>query len=471
MFRSPGVLFDEHSIAHLERKHPLMSHSQASLDFPLLARRTVQVGFTGGNLSSDGGLLLLAQLDRRIGLTEWAAGCIRDWRLPERVKHSLLDLLRQRIYQIAAGYEDCNDADALRRDPALKVAVGRAPVSDPDLASQPTLSRLEQMVSEAECAAMNEVLFWHFLQLPRKAPREVVLDMDASEDPTHGQQELALFNAHYGGYCYLPQFVFARVPREGEEYLVSAELPETHTKEVDILLATLQRLVEGLRARWPGVKVVFRADAWYAVPEIYDWCEDRGVAYAIGLPANPVLDRESHGWRQDAATAAANSPGGSARRFGEFPYQAETWRRQRWVVVKAEQTALGPNRRYVVTEGLRGKPRQRYQFYCGRGESENRLKEMKGSIQFDRLSCMDFASNKVRLVLYCLAYVLFQRLRRVARGTGLGRAQVERLRLALIKIAARVKASLRRVQVELCSSCPSQALWRLLARRLGVAPG
>jgi Transposase DDE domain group 1 len=471
MFRLPGVHSVDRQTERIERKHPPMADSSAILTFPLLSRKPVQAAFTGGNLSSDGGLLLLAQLDQRIGLTERAAGCLRDWRLPKRVQHPLLDLLRQRVYQIAAGYEDCNDADSLRRDPALKAAVGRSPVSDPDLASQPTLSRLEQMVSEAECAAMNEVLLWHFLQLPRKAPREVLLDVDSSEDPTHGQQELALFNTHYGGYCYLPLFVFARVPGEGEEYLVSAELPETHGKEVDLLLATLQRLVDGLRARWPGVRVVFRADGWFAMPEIYDWCDDHGVAYAIGLPANPVLDRESQGWREDAAAAAANSPSGKARRFGEFRYQAQSWRRERWVVVKAEQTGLGPNRRYVVTEGLRGTPRERYRFYGGRGESENRLKEMKGSIHFDRLSCMDFASNKVRLMLYCLAYVLFQRLRRVARGTGLGRAQVEQLRLALIKIAARVKESLRRVQVELCSSCPSQALWRLLARRLGVAPG
>jgi len=447
-----------------------MSHSQASLDFPLLARKPVQASFTGGNLTSDGGLLLLAQLDRKIGLTEHVAECLREWRMLERVKHSLLDLLRQRVYQIAAGYEDCNDADTLRSDPALKVAVGRGPTRAPDLASQPTLSRLEQTVSEAECAAMNEVLLWHFLQVPRKAPREVVLDMDASEDPTHGQQELALFNTHYGGYCYLPQFVFATVPGEGEEYLVSAELPETHTKEVDMLLATLERLAAGLRARWPGAKIVFRADAWYAVPEIYDWCEDHGVAYAIGLPTNAVLDRESRGWQRDAAAATSHSATGAARRFGEFPYQAKSWRRQRWVVVKAEQNPLGPNRRYVVTEGLRGTPRQRYQFYCRRGESENRIKEMKASIHFDRLSCMEFASNKVRLVFYCLAYVLLQRLRRVARGTGLCRAQIERLRLALIKIAARVKESQRRVQVEFCSHCPTQQMFRVLAGRLGAAP-
>ncbi len=261
------------------------------------------------------------------------------------------------------------------------------------------------------------------------------------------------------------------MPGEGEEYLVSAELPETHTRDEEESLGTLSRLVGAVRERWPGVKVILRADAWFAVPEIYDWCEENGVAYAIALPANAVLDRQSAGWRQAAAAAAANSPTQAARRFGEFPYRAQTWRRERWVVVKAEQNPLGPNRRYVLTDGLRGKPRERYRFYCGRGESENRIKEMKAGVFIDRLSCMEFASNKVRLMLYALAYVLLQRLRRLARGTGLGKAQVERLRTSLIKIAARVKESLRRVQVELCSSCPSQYLFRVLCRRVGVASG
>lgn len=448
-----------------------MPGSSAPLAFPLLSRKPVDVDFNGGSLSSDGGLLLLAQLDQQIGLTERGAACIRDWRLPGRVQHSLLDLLRQRVYQIAAGYEDCNDAGPLRSDPALKVAVGRAPHTGADLASQPTLCRLEQTIDEAEVAALGEVLLWHFLQLPRQAPREVVLDFDPSEDPTHGQQELALFNAHYGGYCYLPHFVLASVPGEGEEYLVSAQLPESHTRDTELILATLARLVSALRQRWPGVRVVLRADAWFAVPEIYDWCEDHSVAYAIALPGNAVLERESAGWQATADSQAARSPSGKARRFGEFPYQAQGWRRERWVVAKAERNPLGPNRRYVVTWDLTAKPRALYQFYCRRAESENRIKELKRAVKADRLSCMEFASNKVRLILYALAYVLLQRLRRVARGTALGKAQVERLRLALIKIAARVKESLRRVTVELTSSCPSQALFRVLCRRLAIVPG
>lgn len=448
-----------------------MASSGTALAFPLLGKQPVQVDFTGGSLSSDGGLLLLAELDRQLGLTERAAACLKDPRLSGRVRHSLLELLRQRIYQIAAGYEDCNDADLLREDPALKVAVGRAPRSGAALASQPTLSRLEQTIAEVECEALNALLLEQFLEMGRRVPRQVVLDFDPSEDPTHGQQELALFNGHYGGYCYLPLFVFASIAGEGEQHLVSAELPERHACDEEALLATLARLVAAVRARWPGVKLVLRGDAWFALPALYDWCEQHGVAYAIALPANAVLERESASWQETAQKVAASSPTRAARRFGEFPYQAKSWRRERWVVVKAEQNALGPNRRYLLTDGLGGTPRERYRFYCRRGDAENRIKELKAGVKSDRLSCMAFASNKVRLAFHALAYVLLQRLRRLARGTQLGRAQVERLRTSLLKIAARVKESTRRVLVELASSCPSQTLFRRLARRLGVSPG
>jgi Transposase DDE domain group 1 len=468
MFRFPGVQSSESQTAVTERKHPAMSDSQTGMHFPLLGRKPLQVDFTGGSLSSDGGLLLLAQLDLKLGLTQRVAACLQDSRLPARIRHSLLELVRQRVYQIAAGYEDANDATTLRRDPALKVAVGRCPQNDPDLASQPTLSRLESRVTEAECDAINAVLLDQFLTTPRPKPREIVLDFDPSVDPTHGQQEFAFFNGHYGTYCYLPLFVFARVTGEGDQFLLSAELPESHGKETDAVLATLSRLVQGLRKRWPGVRVIFRGDAWFATPALYEWCEANGVPYAIALAGNPALHRASQRWRDRAAGAALASPTQSARRFGAFEYRAGDWTKPRRVVVKAEQTALGPNPRYVVVWGLEGKPRQQYQFYAGRGACENRIKELKDGIKSDRTSCCEFASNKVRLMLASVAYVLLQQLRRVARQTGLARAQVEGLRQAVIKIAARVSESVRRVVIELCSSCPSQQVWRVLARRLGI---
>jgi hypothetical protein len=245
-----------------------------------------------------------------------------------------------------------------------------------------------------------------------------VLDFDTSEDPTHGQQEFAFFNAHYDSYCFLPLFAFARVPGESEEHLVSAELPDTHQRDTDAILATLSRLVQGVRQRWPGMKVVFRADAGFAVPEIYDWCEEHRVGYAIGLPSNAVLQELSREWRERAQRAAATSPTKSARLFGSFWYQAKGWKRLRRVVVKAEETPLGPNPRFVLVDDLPGTPRQQYQYYARRGDSENRIKEMKQAIKSDRTSCCEFASNKVRLMLHSVAYVLYQQLRRVATGSG-----------------------------------------------------
>jgi hypothetical protein len=449
-----------------------MSDSQTSFSFPLLSGPPVQVEFTGGRLSSDGGLPLLAHLDRRLRLTERVAACLGDPRRADRVQHSLLDLLRQRLYQIAAGYEDANDATSLRNDPAFKVALGRRPTRDPALASQPTLSRLEQRVSAAESEAINHLLLDCFLEQERPTPREIVLDFDPSEDPTHGQQEFAFYHGYYRCYCYLPLFVFARVRGEREQYLVSAQLQPSKPKDNAALLTTLKRLVAALRERFPGVRVIFRGDSWFATPALYDWCEANEVAYVIGLRGNPILQEHSQPWRAAAQQAARHTPSGSARRFGEFDYQAAVWAQARRVVVKAEQNPLGANTRYVVVSGLSGKePRAAYRYYGQRGNCENRIKELKAGVKADRTSCHTFAANQFRLLLAALAYVLFQALRRLARGTGLARAQVEGLRLALIKIAGQVTESRRRVVLQLCRYCPSQRLWCRLAARLGLGSG
>lgn len=448
-----------------------MSSSQLTMAFPLLARKPLQVDFTGGLLSSDGGLLLLAQLDQHLRLTQRVAPCLHDPRLPERIQHPLLDLLRQRLYQIAAGYEDANDASTLRHDPALKVALGRCPASDPDLASQPTLSRLEKVVTSKECQAINALFLDLFLEQKRKAPRELILDFDTSAFPTHGQQAFAFFNAHYGTYCYLPLFVFASVPGESQEYLVSAELRPCDAKEVEGILATLERLVERLRSQWPKTKLIFRGDGWFATPELYEWCERHQVAYIIGIAGNAVLHEKSRRWQEEAEALAAAAPTKSAKRYGRFRYRARGWTREREVIAKAEVTPLGKNPRYVVVWGVSGKPRRLYERYGQRGRCENRIKEIKEGVRADRMSCQEWEGNEFRLLLGCVAYWLFVGLRRLAKGTGLARAHVEKLRLSVIKIGARVTESLRRVRIELCSSCPSQEVFRELARRLGEASG
>jgi len=447
-----------------------MSDSQSTLSFPLLPRQPVHVDFSGGSLSSDGGLLLLAQLDRHLGLTQQVVASLHDWRRPERVHHSLLDLIRQRVYQIAAGYEDANDATALRHDPILKLAVGRPPHSGPDLASQPTLSRLEAALSEAECDDVNAVLLGQFLHTPRRKPTTVVLDLDTSEHPTYGQQTFAFFNGHYGSTCYLPRFFFASVPGERDQYLVRAQLPDHHGEETDAIRESMAALVGAIRKQWPGVQVRLRADAGFAHPELYAWLEQHDVAYAIAIPANPVLQKKSQRLCEAAAKAASASPTQRACLFGKVWYQAGSWEKGRRVLVKGEVTPTGRSLRFVVVWGVGGTPRQQYRFYGGRGDSENRLKELKEGLHSDRMSCCEFASNKVRRMLTSVAYVLVQQLRRLAQQTELARAQVERLRLSLIKIGARVKESQRRVVVELCSSCPWQETWRRLAGRLaGVA--
>lgn len=471
MFRFHGVQFSERQTVCPERKHPAVSDSQPVLNFPLLSHKPVQVAFSGGSLSSDGGLLLLAQLDRHLRLTERVAACLQDPRRTASVHHSLLDLIRQRVYQIACGYEDANDATLLRHDPALKLAVGRPPLSGADLGSQPTLSRLEATLAEVECDQINDVLLGQFLDAPRRKPLTVILDLDTSEHVTHGQQAFAFYNDFYGSTCYLPRFFFASVPGERDQSLVRAELPDHHGQDTDAILASLGHLVAAIRKRWPGVRVRLRADAGFADPALYTWLEEHEVAYAIGLGANARLQAKAHPLCARAQKAAAASPTGSACLFGTVWYRAESWEKSRPVWVKVVVTPAGQKVRFVVWSGLSGTPGEGYRFYGGRGDCENRIKELKEGVRSDRMSCQEFASNKVRLILSAVAYVLLQGLRRMARGTEWAGAQVMRLRLCLIKIGARVRESQRRVEVELCSSFPWPEAWRRLAQAVGIRIG
>jgi hypothetical protein len=256
-----------------------------------------------------------------------------------------------------------------------------------------------------------------------------------------------------------------------QEYLVSAELGTCEAKDVEAIVATAARLVAAVRKRWPGVNVILRGDGWFATPELYAWCERHEVGYLLGLAGNAVLHRKSQPYLEQAKAKAAASPTKSARCFGTFLYQAQGWPKARRGIVKAEVTPLGTNVRYVVVSGVQGSARRLYERYGQRGRCENRIKELKEGVHADRTSCHAFEGNQFRLMLSCMAYGLLQALRRLARRTGLERAQVQTLRLALIKIGARVKESVRRVKIELCSSCPSQEVWRLLARRLGIVLG
>lgn len=445
-----------------------MSYSQTVMSFPLLTPKPVVADFSGGALSSDGGLLLLAHLDRTLGLTEAVAACCHDPRRKASVQHAFLDLLRQRVYQIASGYEDANDADTLRHDPTLKLACGRAPLTGDDLASQPTLSRLEATLDEDTCARVNEVLLAQFLDASRSRPRTVVLDIDTSEHETHGQQELAFYNGFYGSRCYLPRFLFASVPGEADQSLVRAELPDHQDEQTEAVVESLAAVVGALRKRWPRVAVRLRADAGFADPELYRWLEQNDVAYAISISANAVLSRLAAPLCERARKAAAASPSGRATVYGRVWYQAKSWERRRRVMVKVVVTSAEQKVRFLVVSELGRWPKEIYGFYGGRGDSENRIKELKEGVRSTRVSCEAFASNKVRLMLSSVAYVLLQQLRRLARRTEWGRAQVERLRVGLIKIGARIVESVRRVKVELCSSYPWQKGWSELVDQIAL---
>jgi hypothetical protein len=413
--------------------------------------------------------MLVAEADRRLGLTRKLSAVVRDRREPGKVRHPLRELLTQRVYQIACGYEDCNDADDLRGDPIFKTAVGRRPQTDRDLASQPTLSRWENRLSRTDLRRLAEVFVEVFVaQYAQSAPRRIVLDFDATDDETHGQQEFAEFHGFYDEHCYLPLVVTAQVDGGPEELLVALLRPGRspagrHAR------AVLQRLVARLRAAFPQTELVFRGDSGFALPELYDWCDENGVGYLIGLAKNPRLRALIEPHLRDARAEFAET-GEKVRRVREGWYAAETWPYERRVVMKAEVAAEGDNPRFVVTNLEGGAAEALYDEYAMRGEMENRIKELKCDLQMDRTSCHRFGANQLRVLLHAAAFVLVNYLRKQLVGTRLERAQVGTLQRQLFKLGVRVKETVRKVWLQFASRCPVRDLWPVLLARLRAAP-
>jgi hypothetical protein len=440
-----------------------MVQTVPQLAFGILRGKQVIGSFNGGDISSDGGVLLLAEAERRTRIIAALAATIIDERDPARVRHSVEALLRQRIYAIACGYEDCNDFDQLRSDPAFKLAVGRLPEGEPDLASQPTLSRLENSVSAGELLAMSAVLLDQFVAGHEQAPTWVVLDFDATDDETHGQQQLSGFHGFYDEHCYLPLIVTARVDGGPDELLAAVLRPgKSHASRG--ALAVLQRIVARLREAWPEVRILLRGDSGFALPEIYDWCEENGVWYLIGLASNNCLQRRAEPHLAEARAEFA-ATGEKVRRLYDVGYAAGSWSRLRRVLIKAEVSAQGDNPRYVVTS-LGGDPLLMYDLYARRGEMENRIKELKCDLAMDRTSCHRFLANQFRLLLHAVAFVLLSVVRGCLTGTDLARAQVGTLRCQLLKLGVLVRQTCRKVWLQFASSCPVQQLWPLVLTRL-----
>jgi hypothetical protein len=443
-----------------------MTHcNRDSLDFSSLGSKTVVADFQGGRLTTDGGALLLGEVADRIGLFDALDAAIPDPRHPVFIVHDQRALLAQRITAIALGYEDLNDHQTLRVDPALQVAARRAPEPESALASPPTLCRLENRVDRKALVKVAEVLVDQFIAAHPQPPEHLMLDFDATDDLVHGEQENRFFHGYYDNHCFLPLYVFC-----GDELLVAYLRPSNidaskHTR------AVLKLLVRRLRAAWPEVKVTIRADSGFCRWRTMRWCDSHGIGYILGLAKNPALERAARD-EIERAERQFHRTGQPQRVFGSFAYAARSWDRRRRVIVKAEHTAQGKNPRFVVTN-VPGDPQELYEdVYCQRGEAENRIKEQQLDLFADRTSCHRFVANQFRLLLSSAAYVLVQALRRTAlAGTELAEAQVGTIRLKLFKVAARVVVTARRVVFHLSSSYPYRAIFREVhARVMGRLP-
>ena len=436
--------------------------------FPFEAHfsRQVVAEFTGDWLTTDGGSLLLRQADRKIGLLRRVAGCFSDYRQPERIEHRLEEMLAQRIYGLALGYEDLNDHEQLRQDPLLGVLAGKRDLGEP-LAGKSTLNRLELTPAGSPAAerynkisysaeALDELLVDLFLEAHPRAPREIVLDLDATDTPLHGRQEARFFHGYYGHYCYLPLYVFCG------DHLLCARLRPSNIDASAGSLQEVQRIVRQIRARWPKTSIILRADSGFCREELLAWCENNEVDYVFGFARNKRL-RKIIGRAMQEAKQEHRRTGKAARVFCEFAYRTKkSWSRARRVIAKAEQIEGKENPRYLVTSLSKETwPAQKLyeQLYCARGEMENRIKEQL-SLFADRLSTETLRANQLRLYFSSLAYVLVEALRRLGLvGTEWAEAQADTIRLKLLKIAAQVRITARRIWIRYSCAYPWQKIF------------
>ena len=432
---------------------------QRSFEFPRVNRRIVEARFDGGDITSDGGVLLLRQADRLTGLSDSIARTLSDPRRQASCDHDVPGLVRQRLYAIALGYEDLNDHDGLRQDVALQTAVER----DQWLASASTLCRFENRADRETAWRLHEVLLDQFIASFKRAPKKLILDFDATDDPVHGEQDGRFFHGYYRRYCFLPLYVFC-----GHQLLVSYLRP-SNIDGAKHSWAILSLLVKRLRQVWPKVRIIFRGDGGFCRWKMLRWCDHHEVGYIIGLAKNKRLNRLTASL-QDEAAACFAATGHKVRWFTDFQYAARSWDGARRVIAKIEHSQHGVNPRYVVTN-LEGDAKQLYdKLYCARGDMENRIKENQLDMFGDRTSCQHWWPNQFRLLLASLAYTLIEAIRRIAlKGTELANAYVGTIRLKLFKIGAVILKNTRRIRFLLASGCPYKELYFLAANRL--APG
>jgi len=449
--------------------------------FPEIFDRPVVAQFDQSQGSSDGGAVLLKAADRGLGLTAALATCLKDDRQEGKVRHELEELLTQRIMAIVCGYEDANDAARLASDPIHKLLVGRDPVEGEDLASQPTLSRFENSVGRKESFRMGEALADTVIERHRKRlkgrSRLITIDLDPTDDPTHGAQQLTFFNWHYDTYCYLPMVGFLTFDQEAEQYLVTAVLRPGNAPGSAGAVGILRRLIERLREAFPKAKIRVRLDGGFAAPEVLDFLDSEPkVEYLVNFAANAVLERKAESAMQRARRASESSQQ-TAHVYGACQYRTrKTWPWKRRVIYKAEVVrAEGKkpkdNPRFVVTN-MKQTPRWLYEeVYCQRGDIENRIKELHYGMEIGRTSCTNFWANQFRVLMTAAGYVLMQEMRLGLAGTASARAQVSILRERFLKLGVLVVTSVRRILLHLPQSFPYLDSFHRLALNLGARSG
>ena len=437
-----------------------------AFDLPSVCRKKVSVGFDGGRLSSDAGVLLLRSIERKLGLAGRLASCIRDKRDPDLIEHSIEEMLRFRMFAFAAGFVDADDCDSLRHDPIFKMAVGRLPRTGEPLCSQPTMSRLENTPSKIEISRAMAVMVDQFCESYGSAPASITLDIDDTFDAVHGHQQLSLFNAHYDERCFLPIHIYEGTSGRP----VAVILREGKTPAGMEVRTILKHVIGRIRSHWPKVRILVRGDSHYGRAEAMEWCEEQGVDYIFGFGGNAVLKAMTQEAADTLCVERATSSAEKLRAFATLSYGAKGWNKERRMAARIEATRRGLDIRYVVTS-LKGTAKHLYEtVYCGRGQAENFIKWHKAQLASDRTSCRDPKANQFRLILHTAAYWLMLTARNaIAKRSPLAVAEFTTLRLRLIKIAARVVEGAARIRVFLPTACPDRAVFRQLAGRLCAA--
>lgn len=435
---------------------------------PSLCQKKVTAAFDGGTISSDGGVFLLAGADKRLGLIEHLAALVPDRRDQAQITHSMADLLRERIFAIACGYPDGNDLDALRLDPAFKMACGRLPESGTDLASQPTISRLENAPDLRALIRMSHGMVELWCKTHRVPPKSITLDIDDTADIVHGHQQMSLFNAHQDERCFAPIHIYDA----DTGHCVTTILRPGKTPSGKEVRGHLRRLTRRIRKHWPKTRILFRGDSHYGRNEAMDWCDNSGVDYIFGFAPNKVLAEQIFPERDECCVQRAIGQLDKVRKFTSTRYAAKSWTRARRVVARIEATAKGADVRYVVTSLKDRSSKYLYETaYCQRGQAENLIKRHKAQLASDRTSCRSPLANQMRLIVHTAAYWLMRAVRdAIPKAEPLASGEFSTIRLRLLKIAVRVRETGTRIRLAFAANCPDAALFRDLIAALILRP-